>query len=102
MSKRPVDEGRDKVELVPVDDCLAGEIAMSGGLFSHVDGARNIFPLLAQTGDAVSFLRDTDPASKAFCISGRWLAFPLGLVACVFALRWKSPPGGTSKFQQGM
>ena len=43
-----MDEDRDTVESVPVDDFLSGEILISGGSFSHVDWVRNIFfPLLA-------------------------------------------------------
>ena len=43
LSGRPMDKGREQVKLVPVDDYLSWKIVMSGGSFSHVDWAMNIF-----------------------------------------------------------
>ena len=74
-------DSRDRVKLVPVDDCLSRKFAVSGGLFSHVDWDRNHFLSLLRTGGALLFSVGTDPASKAF-------------VVCVFGSQDRSVPFG--------
>ena len=71
-----MNEGRDQVELVPVDDRLSCENLMSGGSFSHVDWATNCFPSLARTGVSLSFfVIPILPAKRFFslcCRLTRW------------------------------
>ena len=65
------DNGRNssnRFKLVPVNDCLSRDVAISGGSFSHFDLASNRFLLLSRTGGALSFFVDSDPASEVFVV----------------------------------
>ena len=91
-----MDKGRDQVKLVPVGDRLSCKMLMSGSSFSYVDWARNIFTLLSQTGGALLFFVDTNPASEVFvvCVAGsqdRSVPFGPGRV-CVCIAMEKNPP----------